>query len=345
VEKYDKNINTLNLGLLGAKLQYIPLETRDECLINEIRKILFTEEYIFVDEAKRLLQFDRNGKFIRQVGAVGRGPQEYLFITDFCIYNNEIYILENRRILIFDFAGNYKRSINLPFRTSRFLEQDSHLIFYQPNAFGGYSNPWSWVITDTAGSIIQSIRNNNIRKNIPGLLVIVTPLYNYKNQVRLMDFCFDTLYVLDKFKKKPYAIFNFGAKKMELDPIISQENGRRLIDRLWIRSVFENDNFLFIKFMCGISDSTRNAIFNKKTEELTFLKNNVFINDLDGGVPFQPRQMLSDDILIDYIDAFSLIKFLDQQSKSKNKKLTTEILSLRKKISELSNPILVIVKD
>jgi hypothetical protein len=40
-------------------------------MIQEISRIEFSDEYIFIKDFKKLLQCDRSGKFIRKIGAEG----------------------------------------------------------------------------------------------------------------------------------------------------------------------------------------------------------------------------------------------------------------------------------
>jgi len=63
----------------------IPLETTDASLIKEISNTHINENemLIFDRDLKKLLLFDLNGKFIRQIGHEGRGPGEYVKIIDF----------------------------------------------------------------------------------------------------------------------------------------------------------------------------------------------------------------------------------------------------------------------
>ena len=74
IKKNFKNVETVNLSRIGKELSYLPLETSPQCLIQEIDKILFSKSFIFVNDTRnRLLQFDKSGKFLRQIGSLGRG--------------------------------------------------------------------------------------------------------------------------------------------------------------------------------------------------------------------------------------------------------------------------------
>ena len=66
-------------------ISYIPLETKDECLIGCIDEIIVTDDfYYIVDETKAcsVLCFDISGKFICKLGSRGPASGEYMQITD-----------------------------------------------------------------------------------------------------------------------------------------------------------------------------------------------------------------------------------------------------------------------
>lgn len=105
--------NLLQIDSLFSEIKAIPLETRDDCLISRIVKIIIYNDKIFLqDKAKRLLVFNIQGKFLHQIGKKGNGPGEYLELRDFEIdKNGNIYVLEFKKILKYDNQGNYLNTI------------------------------------------------------------------------------------------------------------------------------------------------------------------------------------------------------------------------------------------
>jgi hypothetical protein len=81
----NKNTKPFPLSSIGKKIEYIPLETTPNSLIGslngvglDLANIVFSDSFIFISDGEKLLQFDRSGKFIKQIGSVGRGPGQYL---------------------------------------------------------------------------------------------------------------------------------------------------------------------------------------------------------------------------------------------------------------------------
>lgn len=345
-----KNVITVNLSIIGKEISYIPFETTPECLIKSITKILVSDSYIFVSELNRLLQFDKNGKFLRQIGSAGRGPEEYGYVNDFCIddQKKEIYIISiyAPKLWIFGFDGSFKNTINLSFRPAQIVIKDKNSLMFHLGNIPGKNDP-SWIITNRQGIVLASIKNNLKRVNQPGMLVEHTPLYSFAKNIHFLEFGIDTLYYFQDSHKRPYAVFFLGDLKMEPDILVtsSMVKDESLFKKFWISSIIEDSDFLFIKFFRGITDATMCAIYNKKTNAITFLKDNVFRNDLDGGELFWPKQILNDNMLVDYVDAFDLLGNRPGELVKKDNSSSTKLSTLKKQLSENSNPVLIIIKN
>lgn len=337
IKKNFKNIETVNLSRIGKELSYLPLETLPQCLIQEIDKILFSKSFIFVNDTRnRLLQFDKNGKFLRQIGSMGRGPEEYLFVYDFCVNEdtNEIYIFSLDKMLVFSFEGKLKKSIKLSFRIADAIILDKNsLMFHLPNVPGiKYFTTYSWIITDIEGNPKQKFKNHHMRVGNVG--VSKTPIYIFDGYARFMEYGVDTLYYFKDTSKKPYALFSYGDLKQDPDPFIVRSNGEKkeeLKNKILIWTITENEEFLFMKFSTGRWDKPLYSIYSKKSGKTIFLKDGVFKNDLGGGGGFWPKQIIDDIVLVDYVDAFTLFK--NEVPKA-----------LKNKLTETSNPVLMILK-
>jgi hypothetical protein len=69
-------------------VKFTALETADDCLIDNIDKIIYHDNKYYVLDCRKtrsLLCFDTDGRFVRKFGSVGQGPGEYVEPTDFMI--------------------------------------------------------------------------------------------------------------------------------------------------------------------------------------------------------------------------------------------------------------------
>jgi hypothetical protein len=67
------------LSLLAENIEYIPLETTKESLVNGNHQVYVSAKYIYTIAFRQILQFDRrDGTFIKELGQYGQGPDEYI---------------------------------------------------------------------------------------------------------------------------------------------------------------------------------------------------------------------------------------------------------------------------
>lgn len=358
LEKNLHNIKSIPLTQIGKEIEYIALETKPNCLLQKVNRIEFSSNYIFVCDYQKLLQFDRTGKFIRQVGAIGRGPGEYISIPNFSIDENKkrIYILGwgINKILVFDFNGKYLRSFSQSFDSFQFLiNEQNNFAFYIPNGPQSIDSENSLIILDSAGNTLSKLKNYH-RHTGKGLVVLNIPMFYFKNNIRLLEPGVDTLKNLKNDILEAYAIFNLGKMRMEPHPHLpftNPEQGEalnRLKEKLWITNVCENKPYIFLKLDFGLSDSSTYCLFNKQTLETTHLENDGFKNDMDGKISFWPKYIFNDSVLIDYKDAFELLNFIRKtQSIAKNdsnNNTPDQFKTMIGKLTETSNPVLIVIK-
>lgn len=111
--------------------RYVALETKPECLMGSIRKILVDDDlfFIFDKDNKILLSFHSDGKFYKKYGSIGRGPGEYLDISDFTINptHNELYVLDKKawKIVTYNYESNLLKETPLYYYFMQFEVMDN----------------------------------------------------------------------------------------------------------------------------------------------------------------------------------------------------------------------------
>lgn len=79
----------LELDELMSDIRIVRLETGKEYLIPQYYRSFVGEKYILVLTGKSILQFDQDGNFIRILARQGKGPGEYIGISEFDVDKNE----------------------------------------------------------------------------------------------------------------------------------------------------------------------------------------------------------------------------------------------------------------
>jgi hypothetical protein len=97
------------LSQLTDKLETIPLETTEQSLLMEYIDVKISSDYVFVTDYKKVLEFDKKGKFIRKIGMEGKGPGEYKFphTITFDEAKGVFYIVGMQKILLYTFGGEF----------------------------------------------------------------------------------------------------------------------------------------------------------------------------------------------------------------------------------------------
>lgn len=128
---------SLSLSDAASKLEIIPLEVTDEALLGGINHLIVTDHDIWVSiyKSQYIYRFSRTGKYLRRVGKMGQGPQEYIRMSDFIIDDErqEVYIVTTTNgIKVYDFEGNYKRDATSQrlFMEEEFSANSCKLIFH-----------------------------------------------------------------------------------------------------------------------------------------------------------------------------------------------------------------------
>ncbi|MDR2406527.1 MAG: 6-bladed beta-propeller [Bacteroidales bacterium] len=119
-------VDSFRLSSIFRKAKAIRLEETDYAVIGRINCMQVFDNYIFIldtDKAKKLFMFNKNGKYLRQIGSWGQGPGEYIYITDFCLdtINREIYILDSSKKMLYKYnfdSGKFIGSVNMQYDKS-----------------------------------------------------------------------------------------------------------------------------------------------------------------------------------------------------------------------------------
>lgn len=89
--------DTIEIVLDSAKNNYqvVPLETHPAALIGDGAKYIYvSNDHILVETGKGLQQFNRKGRYIRQIMGKGKGPNEFLQLNPALIHHDGLYFID-----------------------------------------------------------------------------------------------------------------------------------------------------------------------------------------------------------------------------------------------------------
>lgn len=115
----------------------IPLETTEECYLHDdISRIAFSEKriYAFSLSDMTVFIFDRNGNYISKIQK-GHGPHEVIAVTDFCYFNNYLYVLDNyRQVKKYNQEGEFIKIVaNIEISFALEFTQENEFYVFEPN--------------------------------------------------------------------------------------------------------------------------------------------------------------------------------------------------------------------
>ena len=97
----------LKISSFADTVVYIPLETTEISLIDNIKSLWMNDSVIIIQCRDKLLMFNINGKFIRQIGKKGLGPGEYKRLNSFVVVRDTVYISTGDEFLRYTFNNTY----------------------------------------------------------------------------------------------------------------------------------------------------------------------------------------------------------------------------------------------
>jgi len=338
------------LSEFGENIELVPLETNKNCLLTGISELVLTDEYIFASDREKLIQFGKKGNFMQQIGRTGKGPSEHGSSIKFNVneLTSEIFIFSNRhKITVHDLhTGQFKRSFNLPFLTSKFdfIQKDKCLFFtmefsqkFDPSIIEMY-------ITDSAGVIIDSIpdfKRLNNRNNVAGNVFF----YRLNKHLNFMGYYKDTLYQLnDNLEKQSCVAFNLGNNVKWEDLNVEPEMNGRLNDFVGVSNALEDKNYFYLTLQMGIPSVGeervfRTMLYNKKNRKLIPVKG--LTDESNGGILFWPK-FVSDGYLVDYYPAYKLLENIKSLNDAST--ISEDLKKIASILSEDDNPVLIMAK-
>ena len=107
VDKYES---------LVEGIEYIPLETSPNSMLSEpVQLVVTSYGYTVLDDRRAVKHFDKDGKFLFDVGRLGRGPGEYSAPVSICYDNDCFYVLDQVYLYKYSAAnGKFLEKYQMP---------------------------------------------------------------------------------------------------------------------------------------------------------------------------------------------------------------------------------------
>ncbi len=318
-----QNFKDVKLSEVADGVEFVKLEASPNSLIRRPNTVQVTDSFIFVAQYKSLLQFNRKGKFIRQIGKMGRGPKEYAHIYHACVDRDKerVYVNagESHKIQTYDFEGKHKGR-NKYFSNIEFEMLDStKVVSFIGNYYG--QQKYKLLITgtqkDTLGYLLNTVKFPHQGRTMMITNSYSNRFYRWDNTLNFSTLYGDTVFQIKALDQiKPRYVINKGKYKLPLDSRIERvQNGKKYKQKAAnyiLTCEHEIENFLLISYQkANYEGDLKLAVYNKLTGELFSVGNSAkkeygFLNDLNGIGNFIPLDVQDNKYMVSYSSAISL---------------------------------------
>jgi hypothetical protein len=326
-----------SLENIDYDISYILLEFNEYCPIGVIENLVMTQEHIFIRSDDNLYKFDRTGRFIKRIGSKGQGVGEHNTILDFAVNEvaNRILIADlNQHVLSYDLDGQYIGRFHVESLPFHLASLDNYVLFRTMNITGQEEN--KLIVTTLNGDSVTSSSNGILYSN-PGfsLYYSLKSFQKYDDELIFHQLFNDTVYTFNPHNQTliPRYCFDFANEKLPIDEL---GQNKQLSQYAYLDYITETPDYIYVTIA-----------YKGKSENYIICKNsgNIFQPDdkqkgiyiKDTGRYFWPLWTTGIDKLISYYSADFLLEYKEQF-------LDSRLNTVISKISEDSNPVIVLVK-
>lgn len=350
-------ITSVKLSDLGfVDIEYIPLETTENCVISTIQEIKVGKGYFLIIDYNKIYKFLNDGSFVAKIGTEGRGPDEFMNAHDVEIDedNHDIYLVSawQKKFNVYSEQGEFIRSFHCPQSTTSFQITEDGILCYNSNIMGNMVI--SFNLIDTLGRTIKNFSNKYIWNRVQTSAILNEILfYRFDNQLFKKEIYTDTIYLFDNKVFKPHLIIEHG-EKLLTTAARSKYNPEYLFEKYITQDyLFEFGDYLYYEFMydfkIGGQNIVRGLIGSKLDNSQVLIDaGEGLINDLDGGPNIQLKTIKDNNTLIFWISSLELKKIIKSDNfknvtpKYPEKKIKLE--KLANNLKETDNPVLIMVR-
>ena len=369
IDQCKDNID-LKLSDLISECRLIPLETTDESVLNQNLRIIALANIFLVGDISGIYKFTQEGKFIKKLLNVGRGPsdipQSYTYFVN--EKNNQIILngrYQNEELRVYDYKAEkfldpIKKAV--PGYWGEFTIYNDSLILASLNPVLADSSLYELFLQNFRGQIVSSIaKGRKMMSTRKGETVQRLQVCIGKPDTYVHYIYDDTLFKYNDNKLTPYVIVSYNTSRTFLRGTYSQEGER------WLNypSVQNSKFMLFYELtflgttpnqMAGVSfNYTQNYFFLKKSNSslsrIRTYTDNITGKVQEGSGDFPiigrssiiPGIMQGDRLFVTY--EASILKTLKPDSellRDMPAGTTDQLQTILKNIKEMDNPVLLI---
>ncbi|QGY46987.1 6-bladed beta-propeller [Maribellus comscasis] len=346
----DPNIKSpLKLSSIVSDLTYVRLESNSKTIIAPGNRIFVLDSFVINTGFGKISVFDRNtGKFIREIGKIGRGPNEYQSARHNVHKDSSRGIVINTSggrysLLEFNINGQVVGRVETDPRTTYVtcLNGKNYAAFFANNSG---DSPLRIRIYDQEKSVIASEFPNYqkaIKTSSHRRLGYEGWFYYFNNNLFFKEYLNDTIFQISENTLSPRFVFNSG----EFSPSYEQREIFKTWEYHQLYYIMEAENQLFFelsfkkrKYYGYLDKTTRQSYLSNISGQVV----SGFQNDVDNFLMFCPKSLNDNNELVGFTEAREVLKWFKENPEAASK-LPLELQKLSD-MEDYDNPVVVIAK-
>jgi len=325
-------------------IRYIPLETGPNSMVGNIVKVIVEDNKIYISDNRGVVSiFDMNGRLLNTLNKRGRGPKEYLRITDYTVSPiGSMFILSER-------DGIVEYDNNLEFVRKISFEPDNAVYYWditllKEGLFA--SNVYDLASFEAGYKQALTIYNDSLEPDIsyktelisdhPASFTMMPYEYYMHNgdlvTYRIVSDTISGIAIDNNYLKSVKYTLDYGGYALTEE---TMRNVREYTNTnfMSLSALMETNNYLFMTFDFGnlapepfYSGESRNiydrnsyvdGVYDKKSGKLFLLNQPIpgslgLRDDITGGPVFWPKTVTQDQKLVSWYNPVNLISLAEE---------------------------------
>lgn len=351
-----KDSSQIKLTDLATDLHIVPLETHEECMLNLANYYVYDRYILAFQHSNRVLQFDKDGKFIRQICSQGKGPhefQDYNMIIRAIDENNDIlYITDAVKSYIMSwdlntgsYRGDIKRTYSGKIKNMFFTAKGT--IILSPMLSDSEAGKFYLWEQDLEGNLIKAVeapKTDSYVDSQDKLLHYNGESYNY------IPVDGDTVFELSDSKLIPKWYVFLGKDNPKRKDQVGEIGFSYLFEspRFFAGSLYTIESMRVEKTNGGItsySTGKRETLFYDKNSEKIYISEKISNDFCGGNIDSYSVGVQSNKIIWVSLSAIDLIELSENLVENEvTNRIGQNLNSIIQEISPEDNPILLIGK-
>jgi len=349
-----------NLSEIADDIQYIPLETNPDALMRFVGSLKSVNNKFYINTVLELLVFDNTGKFLYKLDQRGRGPNEYVYLSDYDIKPEEnlVIVLTKGKLYFYnetDTGFNLRRQLDLKIQPSYvdfFPGQDNILLTFSASTGG---NKYQCVGITPVGDTLFARHNYYQFTRTSKVMMAFSSdniINKYDETMRIKGFLNDTVFTINNdFGFYPFMVLNSGGKSITTDflanvPVTDMSSGTSPTAAfLAISEILEVEKYLFCRYFYQKGSSW--ILYDKETDQtLQFDGKELLKDDISGGINIEPK-FACNGLIYSWTDALKFKTHMSgddfRKAEVKNPTRKTELEKLAESVKEDDNHLLIVI--